>query len=109
MPSQRRSETQAWQGWYKLARWKKLRDAQLKAHPTCQCPHNCGQRATVVDHIKRHNGDPRLFWNPRNLQSMAKTCHDSRKQSQERGGHGFDMGSDTNGQPLNPQHPWHSS
>jgi 5-methylcytosine-specific restriction enzyme A len=77
----------------------------------CQCPH-CNEQglpASVVDHKKKHNGDPRLFFDPRNLRSMAKPCHDRFKQSEEKGGAGFLKGSDELGRPLDPAHPWHAA
>jgi hypothetical protein len=61
----------------------------------------------VVDHIEPHKGDRRKFFDPRNLQSMTKECHDIFKQSQEKGGHGFDMGCDELGEPLNKDHSWY--
>ena len=93
---------------YKTKRWQRLRARQLKLHPYCQCPHHKGQKvlANVVDHIKPHRGDPRLFWNPANLQSMTKHCHDKYKQSQERGGAGF-QGCNEQGDPLDPDHHWY--
>jgi len=79
-----------------------MRAAQLARHPYCQCPHHKKAKveANVVDHITPHKGDTRLFFNPRNLQSMTKECHDRFKQSQEHGGAGFLMGCDTRGFPL---------
>lgn len=38
---------------------------------------------------------------------MTKECHDIFKQSQEKGGHGFDMGCDELGEPLNKDHDWY--
>lgn len=64
--------------------------------------------ANVVDHIERHNGDTAKFFNPRNLMSMNKECHDKFKQSQDRGGLGFLMGCDEQGQPLSDDHEWYS-
>lgn len=58
-------------------------------------------KADVVDHIERHKGDRRLFFDRRNLQSMTKQCHDKFKQSEEKGGAGFSQGCDVNGNPLN--------
>ncbi len=37
----------------------------------------------VVDHIRRHGGDPELFWDPSNLQALSKEYHDREKQRQE--------------------------
>lgn len=95
--------------WYKTKRWQKLRLQQLQKHPFCQCPHHVGMRlkATVCDHIKPHRGDPRLFWNRKNLQSLTKECHDRFKQSEEKGGAGFDKGSNEQGEPLNKNHSWY--
>jgi 5-methylcytosine-specific restriction endonuclease McrA len=61
----------------------------------------------VVDHKVPHKGDLRLFFNPKNLQSMTKECHDRFKQSLEKGGAGFDKGCDAGGQPLNKDHSWY--
>ncbi len=40
--------------------------------------------ATVVDHIKPHKGDERLFFDINNLQPLCKPCHD-RKTAKEDG------------------------
>ncbi|MEM8866506.1 MAG: HNH endonuclease signature motif containing protein [Planctomycetota bacterium] len=32
--------------------------------------------ASVVDHIKRHEGCQVLFWDRKNWQSLCKRCHD---------------------------------
>ncbi len=98
-----------WKRLYDTARWKSLRARYIKSHPHCECPHHKGKRvpATVVDHIIPHKGDRRLFFSYKNLQAMTKECHDRFKQSQEKGGYGFDRGCDESGEPLNPQHPWY--
>jgi 5-methylcytosine-specific restriction endonuclease McrA len=77
--------------WYHSQRWKDLRVAVLKrdqwtcqqtgtictgAHPAANSP--------VVDHIKPHHWDERLFWDINNLQTVTKAYHDSEKQKQER-------------------------
>lgn len=41
--------------------------------------------ATVIDHIVPHKGDPELFFDPDNLQSLCKSHHDSTKQREELG------------------------
>ena len=95
--------------WYKTARWRKLRLRQLSKEPYCQCPHHIRDKveANVVDHIIPHKGDTRLFWDVTNLQSLTKQCHDKFKQSQERGGAGFDMGCNVDGTPLNQDSSWY--
>lgn len=97
--------------WYKTKRWRRLRKLVLGEHPMCQCPHCQGNNleADVVDHITPHRGEARLFWNRKNLQAMNKQCHDKYKQSQEKGGKGFDAGCDTSGIPLNADHHWNQT
>jgi hypothetical protein len=54
-------------------RRRDLRAQQLREHPYCQCPHCRGKwtEAEVVDHIRPHNGDTRLFFAKSNLQSLT--------------------------------------
>lgn len=94
---------------YNSARWKRLRQHILSKHPYCQCPHHNGKSmpANVVDHKIPHRGNLSLFWDVRNLQAMAKPCHDAFKQSQERGGAGFKRGCDDQGNPLSSEHEWY--
>ncbi|CAJ0861953.1 hypothetical protein AMST5_01444 [freshwater sediment metagenome] len=63
------------------SKWRAYREAFLRRHPTCVM---CGAPATVVDHIEPHKGDKALFWRHDNHQALCATCHNSRKQSQER-------------------------
>lgn len=60
--------------------WEAVRAEFMRLHPTCAF---CGVEAQVVDHIKRHRGDPALVLNWNNLQSLCKRCHDSEKQRLE--------------------------
>lgn len=98
-------------GWAKSRRWLAMRDFQLRFHPYCQCPHHVWRKepplAEVVDHKIPHRGDSKLFFDSNNLQSMAKVCHDSRKQSQEKGGAGFFSGCDESGLPLDRSHSFY--
>lgn len=76
-----------WHRLYKTAAWQRLREHQLALQPLCSF---CLQSddvevATVVDHIKPHKGDEALFYDPNNLQSLCKSCHDRDKQRIERG------------------------
>ena len=67
-----------------------MRDAFLRSHPLCQCA-DCGEGSiravpsTVVDHIQPHRGDPKLFWDQKNWQAMAKKCHDRKTATQDGG------------------------
>lgn len=100
--------------WYKSRRWQRIRQRQLANHPYCQCPHHDGDRlpadhpefgGAVVDHVEAHRGNERAFWSGP-FQTMTKQCHDSGKQSQERGGAGFLRGCNADGEPLSKDHPW---
>jgi len=94
---------------YKTKQWRSLRKYQLMKQPWCQCPHHHGLKipANIVDHIKPHKGNRSLFFDSTNLQSLTKQCHDKQKQSEERGGRGFDMGCNENGEPLNKDSEWY--
>jgi 5-methylcytosine-specific restriction protein A len=72
-------------------RWQKASQAYLKAHPIAVDwfgEHN-GRvfAAEVVDHIKPHKGEMKLFWDPSNWQGLTKADHD-RKTALEDGGFG---------------------
>ena len=78
----------------------------LKQQPLCLLCSRQGRdtTSTVVDHIKPHNGDPVLFWDVNNLQTLCKQCHDSAKQIRDR--HGVYPGCDVDGLPLDGDHRW---
>lgn len=67
------------------AEWKRRSKRFLREHPFCAC--GCGGWAEVVDHIKPHKGDPALFWDEGNWQSLTKRHHDQ-KTAREDGGFG---------------------
>ena len=70
------------------ARWERERKAFLEAHPLCMCEEHQARddapAGDTVDHIIPHRGDPVLFWDQRNWQTMTKRCHD-RKTAREDG------------------------
>lgn len=62
------------------SKWQKARARYLKVHPLCV---HCAReerlvKATVVDHITPHRGDPVLFWDESNWQPLCKPCHDKK-------------------------------
>ncbi|MBD3834017.1 MAG: HNH endonuclease [Brevundimonas sp.] len=61
--------------------WNKARATFLTAHPRCAM---CEQPAAVVDHIKPHRGDRKLFWERSNWQPLCQHHHSSTKQRMER-------------------------
>lgn len=69
------------------AQWDKARLEFLDEHPLCVDHKKRGyiEVATVVDHIVPHKGDKKLFWDQNNWQSLCKSCHDRKTQSEDRG------------------------
>lgn len=68
------------------SKWQKARKRYLRANPLCvQCKAE-GRlvEATVVDHIKPHRGDPALFWDEKNWQSLCKPCHDKKTWNEDK-------------------------
>lgn len=85
-----RAALQPWRGWYNLARWKRLRRAALERDDyTCRATGVLligkapAANSPVVDHIREHKGDPDLFWDLDNLQTVSKAWHDGEKQRLE--------------------------
>lgn len=87
-------------------KWRKYREKYLARNPFCVFCRQDGRltRATVVDHIKPHKGDHRLFWKPENHQALCATHHNSAKQSEEATGR--TRGCDEHGVPLDAGHHW---
>ena len=63
---------------YNNKRWRRYRRMFLAEHPLCVNYAECHNEATVVDHIRNHDGDWDLFWDPDNHQPMCKRCHDTK-------------------------------
>jgi len=61
--------------WYRTPRWKALRAQVLReaAYVCADCRQVVAQLA--VDHVVKHGGDPRLFWDRANLQALCGRCH----------------------------------
>ncbi len=104
-PDHRSAEAAEYRKLYKRARWKALRSRQLNASPLCVMCEAEGKitAASVVDHIKPHQGDEALFHDPGNLQSLCKRHHDGAKQSIER--RGYSKAVEASGWPSDPKHP----
>jgi 5-methylcytosine-specific restriction enzyme A len=69
---------------YNSARWQALREAQLGKDPWCADCLGLGKHvfATEVDHIQPHRGNPILFFDPDNLQSLCKPHHSGKTASE---------------------------
>lgn len=59
--------------------------------------------ASVVDHIKPHREDRRLFWAQWNWQPLCKDHHDAAKQREDHRGYSGAAGVD--GWPVDARHP----
>jgi len=92
--------------YYSTAKWKRLRLEQLQRHPFCTFCLQLEIRtpATVADHKTPHRGNPVLFFDPLNLQSLCKPCHDSAKQRLEKSG--SLKGGNASGIPFDHNHHW---
>lgn len=68
------------------SRWRKARAMFLKTQLLCAKCIEKGrfERATVVDHIVPHRGDPVLFWDESNWQPLCKSCHDTKTMTVDR-------------------------
>lgn len=88
-------------------RWRKAAKAFLASNPLCIYCRRSGRTtaATVVDHVRPHRGDMKLFWDPGNWQPLCAPCHSAAKQREEHAGHTLGCGAD--GVPLDPGHHWH--
>jgi len=93
---------------YDRAAWKSLRLEQLRREPFCVFCARSGRQvpATVCDHVQPHRGDESLFFDPQNLQSLCKSCHDAIKQRFEKSG--YEAGGDIHGIPFDPSHHWNA-
>lgn len=107
-PDRRTAAATAYRSWYKTAAWAAIRLRRLAAEPVCRMCGHVGRVtvATICDHVIPHKGDRALFFSFDNTQSLCKRCHDGTKQAEER--RGYVIGSDVDGRPLDPSHPWNT-
>ena len=90
---------------YGLASWKRRRAEQLRREPLCRMCSALGLTvlATVADHVQKHGGNDRAFWEGE-TQSLCASCHSSHKQRAEKSGRV--VGNAKDGSPLDPGHHW---
>lgn len=83
-----------------------MRDEQLRIEPLCRLCRQIGETtpADTVDHVVAHRGDPALAFDPTNLQSLCKGCHDRHAQMRDRGE--AMAGCDNDGYPTDLLHKW---
>ena len=65
--------------------WRRARKRYLEAHPLCVECMKEGRytRATDVDHIKPHRGDPVLFWDEDNWQTLCHRHHSEKTRRED--------------------------
>lgn len=79
-PKHKRRVSADYHAWYTTDEWQQLRAEHLLIEPFCRECARAGERtpATVVDHIRPHRGDRRLFLDRSNYQSLCKRHHDQK-------------------------------
>ena len=92
-------------GFHQTARWKRLRKLQLTEEPLCRfcLARGVVRAATVADHVEPHKNNWTKFVTGK-LQSLCYECHNSTKQQIEL--HGHHRAVDSNGLPIDPNHPF---
>ncbi len=77
--------------WYKSKRWQDLRITTfVRDNYVCQrsgvlcIGKHPAPDSPVANHKRRHKGDPVLFWDPKNIETVSKEVHDSIIQAEER-------------------------
>ena len=105
-PDQRSQQAQEYRRLYKTARWQSIRLDQLAKRPLCETCESAGRitPATVCNHADKDSKatEEGFFAGPFN--SLCAPHHDSTQQRQEK--RGYTIGCDTDGRPLDPNHPW---
>ena len=110
---------------YLTPQWRRIRRRHLRSNPFCRYCEQAGitndgtrtplgkkqtnprKRHLVVDHITPHRGDPKLFTDPANLQTLCPDHHNGDKQFTEKRGFNNRVGDD--GWPIDRNHPLNKS
>ena len=68
------------------SQWQKARKKYLQSHPLCVECMKEGRyvKATDVDHIIAHRGDPKLFWDQSNWQSLCHRHHSIKTNAEDK-------------------------
>jgi 5-methylcytosine-specific restriction protein A len=90
---------------YRTKRWQDIRERRKAEEPLCRRCLSLGFTVPMesCDHIKPHRGDPALFFDYDNTQSLCAPCHDIDKGHIE--AHGFSKAVGADGYPTDPKHP----
>lgn len=86
-----RDQAAPWRGWYRTKRWSDLRmyvfvrdGFKCQRTGTLLVGKHPAPNSPVANHKRRHFGNPELFWDPDNIETVAKFVHDGEIQKQER-------------------------
>ena len=96
--------------YYRSRHWRELRAARLKRDGgVCIVP-GCGQRASVVDHIKRRrDGGADSIANTRSLcDQHDRSIKEMSNGKRRNGGRLVVKGCFADGSPRDPSHPWYT-
>jgi 5-methylcytosine-specific restriction enzyme A len=93
-----RETSQPWRAWYHSTRWQQLR-LEVFARDEWNCQRSgvivVGKApapdSPVAHHRIPHHGDPRLFWDVNNVETIAKAVHDELIQAEERAAERLDL------------------
>jgi hypothetical protein len=85
-----RDASAPWRRWYDTARWKKLRQQVFvrdgfvcqRSGELCSGAANT-PNAPIANHKVPHRGNPALFWDIDNIETVTKRVHDTIIQSEE--------------------------
>jgi len=88
---------------YGNQRWRNAREVFLSRYPLCAHCAKVGVdvRATIVDHVVPHNGDPELMWGVENWQGLCATCHGAKRLAEEVG---YSQACGVDGYPIDENH-----
>lgn len=84
------SRSPPWKAWYKTKRWLDLRERVFlrdlyrcqRSGVLCRGKHPA-PNSPVANHKRAHRGDPKLFWDEDNVETVSKAVHDSIIQTEE--------------------------
>lgn len=82
------AKSSPWYNLYTSSKWRAARKLFLQSNRYCVYCDQTGLRtlASIVDHIRAHKGDMKLFWDSKsNWQPLCKPCHDTHKKREEMG------------------------
>lgn len=73
---------------YDTPDWRMARAAHIAENPLCaECErHGRATAGVIVDHIRPHDNDPDLFFDPSNWQTLCRSCHSTKTTTKDHRG-----------------------